>query len=335
MPPSRDGMVLGKFLPPHRGHRYLIDYARGVCDRLCVVVGSLEAEPIPGAQRVAWMRELFPDVEVVHCQDENPQLPHEHPDFWRIWRESLLRVAPFPPHLLFAGEDYGARLAAELGARWVPLPGGRALLPTSGTAVRGAPGVRWADLPSCVRPWYLKRVCVLGPESTGKTTLARDLAADFDTVWVPEAARALLEAVGGEVDPEVFEWIARCQPAAEDALARRARQVLFCDTDLLLTTLWHEVLVGPCPAWLWEAARARRYDLYLVTDVDVPWVEDPVRYLPEERQGFLDRCLARLEQEGRRFVRLSGTWDQRRRAARQAVQALLEDPPPSAGAARA
>jgi cytidyltransferase-like protein len=76
------GLIIGKFLPPHTGHQYLIDFARNWVDRLTVLVCSLAAEPIPGAMRHAWMREMFPAVNVVHVEDENPQEPHEHPDFW-------------------------------------------------------------------------------------------------------------------------------------------------------------------------------------------------------------------------------------------------------------
>src|SRR5258708_4010315 len=118
MPTS--GMVLGKFMPPHLGHVYLVEFARHCVDALTVVVGSLPSEPIPGELRYQWMRELFPDVNVVHLTDENPQKPEEHADFWNIWRSSLLRVLPGRPTYVFAGEEYGARLAEALGARFIP-----------------------------------------------------------------------------------------------------------------------------------------------------------------------------------------------------------------------
>ena len=122
------GLVLGKFMPPHQGHLYLIDFARHYTEDLTVVVGSLASEPIAGQLRWRWMREIFPQLRVVHLTDENPQLPHEHPDFWNIWRRSLERVAERPVDLLFASEDYGSRLAEELGARFIPTNGARELL---------------------------------------------------------------------------------------------------------------------------------------------------------------------------------------------------------------
>ena len=85
-PLDATGMVLGKFHPPTLGHRYLVDFARHYVRDLTVVVGTLRREEIPGELRFRWMREMFPDVRVVHLTDENPQYPAEHPDFWDIWR---------------------------------------------------------------------------------------------------------------------------------------------------------------------------------------------------------------------------------------------------------
>src|SRR5438552_1746790 len=131
---ASSGMVLGKFMPPHSGHLYLVEFARNYVEDLTIVVGSLKSEPMPGELRPRWMRELFPDARVVHLTDENPQEPKDHPDFWRIWHDSLMRVLPGRPDYVFAGEDYGWKLAEVLGARFIP-SGGRGLLGVSGTAV--------------------------------------------------------------------------------------------------------------------------------------------------------------------------------------------------------
>ncbi|MBI4423060.1 MAG: AAA family ATPase [Elusimicrobia bacterium] len=321
------GLVLGKFLPPHRGHVYLVEFAQRYADRLTVVVGSLKSEPIPGELRCRWLRELFPNVEVLHLADENPQDPSEDPRFWDIWRASLERVLPAKPDLVFASEPYGLRLAQTLGARFVPVDPARAAVPVSARAIRADPFARWAFLPRCVRPHYAKRVCVFGPESTGKTTLARALAARLSTVWVPEYARAYLEAQGGELAAGDIPHIARGQRAAEDALARDANRVLVCDTDLLSTVIWSDTLFGSCPDWIRDEARLRRYDLTFLLDVDVPWVRDPVRYLPEQRRSFFERCRRELELHGRRYVVLSGPPKERLAEAARQARALLRKPP--------
>ena len=313
------GLVLGKFLPPHRGHLYLVDFARSFADQLTVVVGSLEREPIPGAVRHRWMSELFPTCRVVHLTDENPQLPEEHPDFWQIWRNSLERVAERPIDYLFASEEYGQRLAQELGAQFIPTGGLRSHVPTSGTQIRANPWRHWDDLPALVRPYFVGRISIFGPESTGKTTLARRLAEHFSTVWVPEYARTWLE-YRGEPRLQDMQVIARGQAAAEEALAAQANRLLFCDTDPAATQLWSQVLFGEVP---WEG-EPRSYHLTLLLAPDVPWVEDPVRYLPQGGEAFFERCQALLRRLDRPFTVLSGSWEERFSAAVAAVEELLD-----------
>ena len=317
------GMLLGKFLPPHLGHVYLAEFAGRYVDRLTVVVCSLAREPIPGELRYRWMRELLPFDNVVHLTDELPQEPSEHPDFWALWKASLQRVLPCRPDFVFASEDYGAPLAEVLGGRFVPVDRGRSAVPVSGTAIRDDPMRHWDYLPRCVRPYFLRRVCVFGPESTGKTTLARRLAEHFSTVWVPEYARTLIETQGGEIAFEDMERVARGQVASEEALARNARRVLVADTDVLTTLIWSETLFGRCPDWVREQAEKRSYDLYLLLDVDVPWVADVARYLPDDRAGFFERCRGELDSRKRKYVTLRGGWDRRFAEAVAAVERLV------------
>ena len=319
------GMLLGKFMPPHLGHVYLGEFAGRYVDRLTIVVCSLDREPIPGDLRFRWMRELFPVDNVVHLTDELPQEPAEHPDFWDLWRSALTRVLPGRPDYVFASEDYGWRLAEELGAVFVPVDAARSAVPVSGTAVRTDPRANWAYIPRCVRPYFVKRVCVFGPESTGKTTLARRLADHYCTAWVPEYARTLLEARGGVVAAEDMERIARGQAASEDALARNATHILITDTDPLATLVWSDVLFGIVPEAVRSLADTRAADLYLLTDADVPWVADPVRYLPDGGQAFFDRCRAELDARDRRYVVVRGDWEKRFRTAAAAVEGLLCD----------
>jgi NadR type nicotinamide-nucleotide adenylyltransferase len=317
------GLVLGKFMPPHAGHLFLVNFAQRMVDELSVVVGTLRSEPIPGELRHAWMRELVPAAQVLHLRDENPQDPAEHPDFWGIWRRSLTRILPRPVDLVFASEPYGERLAKELGARFIPVDLGREALPTSGTAIREGPLGQWRHLPACVRAFYARRISVFGPESTGKSTLSAALARRYGTVVVREYARTWLEHRHGECTIADMEIIARGQAAAEDALARAANRLLFCDTDPLATAIWSEALFGEVPAPVERLGQGRDYALTFLLDVDVPYVDDPVRYLPEQRAQFFERCAAQLGLAGRRTVALRGSWELRWRTACDAVDALL------------
>jgi nicotinamide riboside kinase len=103
--------------------------------------------------------------------------------------------------------------------------------------------------------------------------------------------------------------------------------VLICDSDALTTALYAEALCGEVPAEVQALADAGRYDLTLLTAPDVPYVPEPLRYLPHARERFFERCVQALEAHGRRYHVLSGGWAARRRSARAAIDALLAPAP--------
>src|SRR6185295_5883904 len=123
-----------------------------------------------------------------------------HPEFWSIWERLIRKYVPSGPDFVFASESYGHRLAEVLGAKFIPVDESRTMIDASGTRIRQDPMAHWDDLPECVRPYYVRRVCVFGPESTGKSTLARDLARRLGTVHVAEFARGLLDSRQGRCD---------------------------------------------------------------------------------------------------------------------------------------
>jgi NadR type nicotinamide-nucleotide adenylyltransferase len=277
------------------------------------------------------MRELCPGAEVLHLDEELPQYPHEHPRFWELWTAALRRLVPTGPDLVFSSEDYGDELARRLGARHVCVDRERRARPVSGTQVRERPLALWEHLPPPVRAWYARRVVVFGPESTGKTTLAARLARHFQTPWVPEHARDHLDRKAARVELADIPLIARGQIAAEERLAREANRVLICDTDVLTTVIWSELYFGECPEWVRAEAARRRYDLYLLLDIDVPWVPDPQRDQPHTREWFRERCRAALRARGARFVEIGGGWEQRFARAVAAVEGLISVDIPGQG----
>jgi NadR type nicotinamide-nucleotide adenylyltransferase len=151
------GFLLGKFLPLHRGHMYLIETAQKRVDHLTVLVCSLQRDPIPGALRYQWTRDLYPDVNVQHCTDELPSYPHEHPDFWNLWLRTIRRYVPAGPGYVFTSETYGDPLAAILGAQHICVDIDRQTFPVSGTAVRENPRAYWDFIPPPVQTYYAAR----------------------------------------------------------------------------------------------------------------------------------------------------------------------------------
>ncbi|WP_439815188.1 AAA family ATPase [Zavarzinia sp. CC-PAN008] len=320
------GFLLGKFLPPTMGHKFLVDFAAAQCRRVSVLVCTRRSDPVAGALRHAWMREAFPALDVIHHSAEIQEYPHGPDDraFYDLWRDSIAAHVRGPISHVYASEPYGADLAAALGAAFVPVDLGRVVVPISATQVRAAPLAHWDMILPQARSHFVKRVCIFGPESTGKTTLAARLARAFDTRHVPEYARALLDA-GGRCDYEDIPLIAAGQVAAEDAAAKQARGVVVCDTDPLTTTIWSRWLFGRVPAEVEALAAARSYDLTLLCDIDCPWVDDGQRYYgdPDMRARFMADCRATLQAARRPYVVLNGDWDARFDAACAAIRALL------------
>ena len=177
----------------------------------------------------------------------------------------------------------------------------------------------------------LLRVCVTGPESTGKTTLARRLAEHFRAEWVPEGSRVYAERVGRELTADDVIPIAREHIRLADAaaaLARRAgRRLLVLDTDLLSTVVYARHYYGASPRSVERAERARRADLYLLCDVDVPWLPDGIRDRPENREEMLELFRDALVRRRARHIVVRGDWEERWALAARAVATLCEQPP--------
>ena len=152
-PRAAHGLILGKFMPLTLGHCYLIETGLRAVDQLTVLVCTLKREPIDGQLRYAWVRDAFPTARVVHVIDEVPSYPHEHPDFWPIWRELIGRYAP-PVDVVFTSEQYGDRLASELGARHVLVDLERRTVPISASLVRADPRAHWHYIPERVQPYF-------------------------------------------------------------------------------------------------------------------------------------------------------------------------------------
>jgi len=312
-------------MPVHNCHRYLVDFARGFVDELVILVCSLESEPIPGSQRVAWMRKLYPDCRVIHITDALPQTPQEHPDFWPLWQAAIRTAVAEPVDYVFTSESYGDELARVLDAKHIPVDPKRETVPVCGSEIRARPLAHWQHIPELVRPSLLKRVCLFGPESVGKSTLSKQLAKHYDTTFVAEFARTLLDSKQGTCDLSDIPLIARGQLASEDAASQLANRVLFCDTDLITTTIWSQVLFGECPDWIEQQSAQRHYDLFLLLDIDVPWIADDQRCLREYREEFMQLCIEALERQRRPYKRISGAWDSRFKQACHWVDQLLAE----------
>lgn len=158
-----------------------------------------------------------------------------------------------------------------------------------------------------------KRILILGPESTGKSTLAEDLATHFGEPWVPEFAREYLDNIDRPYYYEDLLEIGKGQVNAEDELAETAEKYLFVDTDLRVIHIWSAHRFGKTDPWVLEQIKERKYDLILLTDTDLPWTPDPLREHPEleMRQYFFDKYLKLAQESGFQYLVVSGDREKR------------------------
>lgn len=319
------GFIVGKFYPPHRGHKHLIDSARAQVDRLIVMVAHHPSQTIPGELRKAWLEEIHSDCEI-HL------VPDELDDDSRQWAEFTVHYLGRAPDIVFTSENYGPEYARLMGARHVMVDRDRTTVPVSGTVIRAAPLEHLGMLEPCVRAWFIRRVVLVGAESTGKTTLAQQLAEHFNTVWVPEYGREHWERkVAGLTmnDPlpswshDEFVHIAAEQQASENQLARIAHRVLICDTNAFATGTWHERYYKTRDARVDAIGAADKADLYLLTAPDVPFVQDGFRDGESIRHWMHDRFREQLAAGATTWELVEGPYAERFAAARDAVAKLL------------
>ncbi len=271
------GVTIGKFLPPHLGHHFLIETALAQCERLTVIVCWRADDFIPGPTRAAWLREAHPTANVIVI-DDKPELDDNDS---QLWANLTIGWLGEKPDAAFTSEEYGARWAHCMDCAHVCVDLKRAKIPMRATWIRDNPCAHFDWLRPHVRAHFVPRVVVVGAESSGTTTLARALAAHFQTAWVEEYGREYCEKYWSGLDyvwrSEEFAQIAAEQQKRENATARDANRILICDTNAWTTRLWHHRYMSEFSPDVEAIANAGHADLYLLTDANIPFVQDGIR----------------------------------------------------------
>jgi len=343
----RRGLVVGKFCPLHRGHMYLVDTALSACDELLVI--SYTKPDFPRCDTVTrggWLAALFPQAARLVVDDavlaealrrgeiaRPVTVPHndapadEHRRFCAWLCRTLGGGAV---DAVFTSEDYGDGFAAVLSAEFsadlqhahrvdhVCVDLARRAVPVSGTQVRADPAAWRAFLDPRVYADLIDRVCILGGESSGKTTLVEALAAALGTTAVPEVGRTRWEEKGGRFVFDDMRAIAEDQIALEIALAQKARGPLVCDGSALTTVFYSQDGYGKVDPAVTRLA-ARRYTHTFVCAPDFPFVQDGTRRDAVFRQRQHDWYLATLDRAGVAYTILHGPVNER---VRQALRLL-------------
>jgi NadR type nicotinamide-nucleotide adenylyltransferase len=296
-----NAVVLMTALPPTIGHAALIDFASNFIGlnyggKVTVLLNTRDCEPIPGKDRYLAISNYartvtHKNVLVNWYHGDVPQNPSEHPDFWNVWRELVIKETGIgKTDFIIASESYGVKLAEVIGCKFIPFDPDRTAIESRGTEVRHQPFLYYNRLMPTMRKNFRKTVTIFGPESCGKTTMAKAVADAMGIGgWLPEWARPYLEMVGPEITGEKMATIVEGQHAlqvgAQDALRY---PITIQDTDLFSTVGYYRLWAGSCDAEVEILAEANKSDLYIVMNDRIPFEPDPLRYGGNVRETKMD-----------------------------------------------
>jgi NadR type nicotinamide-nucleotide adenylyltransferase len=169
----------------------------------------------------------------------------------------------------------------------------------------------------------IKKIALIGPECTGKSELSGFLADHYHTTWVPEYARGYLDNLVRPYTEIDLLSIAHGQIRVEDQFLQTADRLLICDTNLYVIKIWSEFKFGSCHPEILQEITNRKYDLYLLTYIDITWQDDPLREHPTKREELYQLYLTEMKNQRVPFVEIKGTREQRRQTAIEAIEKII------------
>jgi NadR type nicotinamide-nucleotide adenylyltransferase len=177
--------------------------------------------------------------------------------------------------------------------------------------------------PGGERRWMLRKIAITGPESTGKSWLAEQLARHYKTHFVKEYAREYLARLQKPYALDDIVQIAKGQRAAEKIMEAKSDQLLFADTEMLVCKIWADFVFGETPAFIQQVFEQQYYDLYLLCDIDLPWEADPLREHPDRRKEIMGLYKQALDDRKMPYKLVSGLNNKRLNHAINYVDEML------------
>jgi HTH-type transcriptional regulator, transcriptional repressor of NAD biosynthesis genes len=309
------GLVLGKFMPVHTGHLALLRFAAAQVDELLVLVCANTTEPIPGELRLQWMKESLreiPNAKAVYCDDELPDAPYSSRDVSAVWASYLKNRFPQLTHI-FGSEEYVAFVAEYAGLQYAVFDEARKTVPVAATLIRENPVKYWNFIAPAAQPYFVRKIAIVGAESTGKTTLAENLAAHYKTVFVTEAARRIVHTTATCTWNDLFTVASTHAADIMHALPQASR-FLVVDTEMCTTQVFGQYLFGRMPEFDETVIAANHFHDYIFLEADIPFVQDGTRLEDDDRQQMNVLLKNHLTNKGIDFQAFTGTADEKRAA---------------------
>lgn len=321
--------IFGKFLPFHKGHEAMINFAFTKCDFLTVLVCCSDTESIPASTRQKWIEKTFEKetkIEIKsynYLESELPNTSVSSQDVSRIWSEKFKTI--FPDYsLVITSEDYGNYVASFMKIKHIAFDIPKQLIPVSATAIRNDIFTNWKFLPDSVKPYFAIKVVVLGTESTGKTTLTEQLANYFTCNYVKEAGRDLI-ANSNSFEFDNLYLVATEHAKRIDKAVLDKSPLIIIDTDIHTTKSYANFIFNKSLEVENNIYNSNKADISLYLNNDVEYVQDGTR-LSEYDRNLLDLSHRQvLQQHNIEITEITGNWEQRfDKAVRIIKQKMIE-----------
>ncbi|WP_413299741.1 multifunctional transcriptional regulator/nicotinamide-nucleotide adenylyltransferase/ribosylnicotinamide kinase NadR [Bacillus sp. 1P10SD] len=335
------GFIGGKFLPLHLGHVYAITYASSMVDELYVILSHSELRDselcldtkmdyIPANIRLRWLSQLtkdMPHVKIIAIEDDQDNDNYN----WAEGAHLIKQKIGKPIDYVFSSENGYNDIFKELypTSKHILIDPMRTHVNISATAIRKEGVFRhWEFIPTIVRPYFVKKIVVVGTESCGKSTLTRNLAKIYNTTYVSEYGRTFCEELGGcdgILVSEDYQKIAYGHKIEEFKGIEQANKLVFIDTEAIVTQFYSNLYNDEHQPVLDEMAKLQDYDLWLLLEPDVKWVDDGLRVHGEEtvRDQNNHHLKAILKRHNIEYHLLKGSYENRLTGAMELIEPLL------------
>ncbi|WP_369309887.1 multifunctional transcriptional regulator/nicotinamide-nucleotide adenylyltransferase/ribosylnicotinamide kinase NadR [Providencia rettgeri] len=344
--PKTIGVVFGKFYPLHTGHIYLIQRACSQVDELHVILchdeprdkelfvnSSMSQQPTV-SDRLRWLLQTFKYQKNIHIHSFDEKGIEPYPHGWQVWSDGMkgfLKKHNINPSFIYSGEANDApRYKKYLGIETILIDPERTFMNISGNQIRQAPFRYWEYIPTEVKPFFVRKVAILGGESSGKSTLVNKLANIFNTSSAWEYGRDyVFSHLGGDemaLQYSDYDKIALGHAQYIDFAVKYANKVAFIDTDFVTTQAFCLRYEGKEHPFVQALIDEYRFDLVIVLENNTPWVADGLRSLgsDKDRKAFQNLLIEMLKKNNIEFVRVeSSDYDTRFLECVTLVQQLL------------
>lgn len=311
----KEGLIIGKFSPLHKGHIALVEFAIKYCENLSLIVCYTDKETIPGELRLSWLNKTFSEVDHIsiigfhYDENELPNTSVSSEQTALAWAKALSKIID-TVDVVFSSEPYGDYLANYFSCKHILFDNLRKIVPVSASNIKEDPLKYWNFIADACKTYFIKKIAIIGTESTGKTTLTEMLGKTFNTNFVHETAREIIE----QTEECTYDDLGKIAVLQAETIIKKmdgSNKLLFVDTELNITKSYSRFLFNKkliVDEWI---ENLNKFDLYLYLESDCPFVQDGTRLNEEERIKLDKSHKEQFKQAGISFISITGNWDER------------------------